>query len=232
MPTFAEQLEAATAKLDALLVPAPATVVEETLQLSAVDAVDRITTELTKGVSQERATYLKSVLADLAKNNWETTSFISIKVLDDPTQIKPETAKIAPLQSLTTGEPDIHFATNLKTTIGKAQLIQKFLSDPTAIKKSKLTDKLDDIYTMFSLTKDDLENSYDLSWKISDLVSALQRAIKLERLVDGGGVEKSEAAAPAPATVWPRDMAKAEFDPVKKAYVPEASVWNDAPSQR
>ena len=225
MPTLQEQLAVATAKLDSLLpVEQP-----KTVELSPSDAMAKVVDELKKGaLTQERALYLSDVLSEIAKVNSEgTNTSIKIKEVNDPDQIKPETAPIATLQTLTTGKPDSQFATNLHQVIGKAQLIQKLLLDRVALRKGKLSDKLEEIVKLFGLSDDDMTSECELRWTIGDLVGQLQSAVRLERLVDGD-VAKSEAPTPAAAgapTVWPADMARAEFDPVTKAYKKNTPTW-------
>jgi hypothetical protein len=237
MSKFADDLKATTAKLDALLAPAstPAPA-EEQLQLSAAEVVARISDEMLAGnCSPERVTYMKSVLDDLAKSHWEQTTYHApIKIVDDLTQLKPNTATIAPSQLLSIPNVPIPSNATHPNLLTKAQLIQKLLNDKAAlavaITKSKLTDKLDEIYKVFGISSDELETEYDLRWKVGDLITQLQSAVKLERLVDG--VKKAEETKPVAEPTWPRDMTRAEFDPVAKAYKPETSPWDDAPSQR
>lgn len=235
MPTVEEQLAAATSTLDALMsaaTPAPE-------QLSAVEVVGKIAAELKGEVTKERAEYLSQVLDALTKNNWEATSFIGIKVINDPMQIKPETASIAPLQTLSTGKPDSLFATNLRTakdeigkltTAKKAELITALLtSQREVLQKSKLTDKLGEIKDLFSLSDDDMNDGYEIRWKVGDLISALLQAIKLENLVEGSSTSKQDEPAPAATSkneaAWPNDMAAAKFDPVEKSYKREEPAW-------
>jgi hypothetical protein len=254
MPTLAEQLEAATSKLDALLAtPAAATAPTETVQqMTPQEAMLHITDELSKGVSKERAEYLKSVVSEIAKNNFESNGegAISIKMVNDPMQIKPGTAPIAPIQSLSSATPESNFADNM-SAVQKVALIVKMLTNPAELKeriaKSALTDKMDQIKSMFGLKEADMEDTYDVRWKIGDLIGVLQNAIKLEQFVNGGNdstaktattpeaqppvpppssLGKAEKEAPANA-VWPRDMAAAKFDPVKKAYEPDKNVWSE-----
>lgn len=237
MPTFSEQLAAASTALDAMLAPPPPT---ETMQtMTAAEALAAITTELANTeVTKDRAAYLKSVLGELSKNNFESTSTVELKVLNDPTLIKPTTAT-GSIQALGAATPDSNFASNT-SSVQKIALVVKALIDKadlkTRIEKSALTAKLDDIKSMFGLTDDDMKNTYDVRWKVGDLIGVLQDAIKLEKLVNGSTtkddttvvVETAKAAAPAapvPEPAWPRDMAGAKFDPVKKAYEPEVSPW-------
>lgn len=243
MPTFSEQIAAANAKLEALMAPPP--VEEKTVQVTAAEALLSITDELTAeaGVTKDRAAYLRSVLSDLSKN-YESKTVIEIKVLNDPMQIKPVTETIGTIQSLATAQPDSSMASNL-TGVGKAQLIQKLLVDKIELKKSALTDKMEQIKAMFMLTDADLSDSYDLRWKIGDLLGVLQNAIKLETMINGvpattappapgfapaaappaGAGAAFKAAETDPAPVWPRDMASAKFDPVKKSYEAEPFAW-------
>lgn len=245
MPTLFEQVDAANAKLDALLA-APATVAAPTaepVEMTAAEALLHITDELSKGVSTERATYLKGIVTEIAKNNFEShgEGAMPIKIVNDPTQIKPGTAPIAPVQSLTSATPESNFADNM-SAIQKVALIVKMLTDKEELKariaKSALTDKMAQIKSMFGLTDTDMKDSYDVRWKVGDLISLLQDAIKMENFVSGGGsTSKAEpavtpaappaslASTPAAQDVWPRDMAIAKFDPVKKAYEPELNVW-------
>lgn len=246
MPTLSEQVDAANAKLDALLV-APAAAAAppaETVEMTAAEALLHITDELSKGVTAERATYLKGIVSEISKNNFESTGegAISIKVVNDPMQIKPGTAPIAPIQSLTSATPESNFADNM-SAVQKVGLIVKMLTDKEELKariaKSALTDKMAQIKSMFGLTDTDMKDSYDVRWKVGDLISLLQDAIKMENFVSGSSTSKAEpevttaaspasiASTPAPRApeVWPRDMAIAKFDPVKKAYEPEPNVW-------
>jgi hypothetical protein len=248
MPTISEQIAAANAKLDALVTAAVPAPVEQTVKLTMPEALVSITDELAKDtVTKERAAYLRSVLGELAKN-FEATSFIELKVLNDPDLIKPVTEKIGTIQSLTVASPDSGFASNL-TGVAKAQLIQKLLLDKVELKKSALTDKLEQIKSMFALNDADLNDSYDLRWKIGDLIGVLQNAIKLETMINGvpapaattttatgapqapafgGGVGAGGGMTKAAAEpLWPRDMASAKFDPVKKAYEPEPTAWGN-----
>lgn len=241
MPTFAEQIAAANAKLEALMVAA-APADESTVKLTAAEALVSITDELaSETVTKERATYLRSVLGDLAKN-FEATSFIALKVLNDPDLIKPVTERIGTIQSLAAAAPDSGFASNL-TGIAKAQLIQKLLLDKVELKKSALTDKLEQIKAMFALSDTDMNDSYDMRWKIGDLIGVLQNAIKLEVMINGAptaapAVPAPAVGAPSPAgassagasmfkAAWPRDMAGAKFDPVTKSYAPESPAWGN-----
>lgn len=231
MLTLAEQISAANAKLDTILAPA-----EVVKQLTVADALVQISAELAKeSVTKERATYLRSVLDEIAKSNFESTTTIPLKVLDDPTQIKPVTESVGgTIQTLGAATPDSGFASNM-TGIAKAQLLKKLLSDKVELTKSKLTDKMDQIQSMFSLTDKDMEESYDISWKIGDLIRLLQNSIKLENMVGAGSTTKSgeepvaKSATPQPA-VWPADMASAKFDPIKKQYEEPALAWgSDSP---
>lgn len=228
MPTLPDALTAANAKIESMLADV-SKAEQSTKQLTAAECVAQIGKELRSPVTKERGAYLRSVFESLAKNNWEATSFAPLKEFNDPDQIKPETENIGTITSLTTGKPDSTFASNL-TTAKKAELIAKLLTNPEAIKKSKMTDKMDDIMSMFSLNNDDLTREYDLRWKVGDLISALQTAIKLERLVDGNSTSKSVPAdsvvekAIAP-DVWPSDMATAKLDPLTKKYVRDDLSW-------
>lgn len=232
MPTVTETLSETNAKLEAMLAASAPSVTEEEKTLPAEEALQFISAELAKATTTpERKLYLKSLLAELAKNNWESTQPIAIKVVNDPMQQTPKTEPAPTLQGNSTAEPDSNFCSNM-SALQKAQTIQKFLLDQPAlkleVKKSALTDKLDQIKKMFGLTDADLKDSYDLSWKVGDLIRLLQNAVKLEELV-GDDVTKAEPAKtekPAePAALWPRDMAGAKFDPVKKAYDPEPNPW-------
>lgn len=249
MPTLSEQVDAANVKLDALLA-APATVAAPTaepVEMTAAEALLHITDELSKGVSTERAIYLKGIVTEIAKNNFEShgEGAMPIKIVNDPTQLKPGTAPIAPVQSLTSATPESNFADNM-SAVQKVALIVKMLTDKEELKariaKSALTEKMAQIKSMFGLTDTDMKDSYDVRWKVGDLISLLQDAIKMENFVSGGGskddsTSKAEpvatpaappaslASTPAAPDVWPRDMAIAKFDPVKKAYEPEPNVW-------
>lgn len=236
-----EQLDAAQAKLDALLAAmnAPEPAAETTQTVTAAQALGMITEELSKDISKERAAYLKSVVEELAKSGFESTTVVEIKVLHDPTQLLPKTEPSPTLQSIAAASPESGFASNM-SAVQKVALIQKLLINSAELKKSAISDKLDEIQTLFGLTDDDMEDSYDMSWKIRDLVVLLQNAAKIETVI--GGVKKS-ATTPAPTAapttmskpitkskpetepVWPRDMASAKFDPVTKSYAPEANDW-------
>lgn len=232
MPTLSEQLTETTAKLDALLAAVSgATAATEEKKLSPAEALTEIAEELGKAtITKERAEYLKTVLAEIAKGGWESNSntpAISIKIVNDPMQQKPKTESIGTLQSLATGTPGSSSFTVGGTTAQKAAVIQKMLLEPVELKKSALTDKLGDIKKMFGLSDEDLKNEYDLSWKVGDLIRLLQNAVKLEQLVDGKtDTEKASSKTDEPPAVWPRDMAVAKFDAVKKAYEPEKSPWD------
>lgn len=224
--TFAEELAAATAKIDALLVapPAPAPSEDGMVKMTAADALVKISAELASTtVTKERAEYLKTVLGELSKN-FEATSFISIKEIKDPTQLLPKTESIGTIQSLAAAAPDSGFASNM-TGVQKAQLIQKLLTDKAELKKSAVTEKLDAIKSMFGLTDADLKDTYDLRWKIGDLIGLVQDAVKLEQLI--GEPSEPTPAKKAADAAWPRDMAGAKFDPVTKAYEPSKSAWDD-----
>lgn len=234
MPTLQEQLDENKARLNALLAPA-STEPAEKMDASAVLAA--VADELKKGnVSKERAAYLESVVADVAKFHFEQTSFTPLKFLNDPDQIKPQTASVgaSTIQALVTASPQTHFASNATTAIKAAVLIHKLLVNPELIQKGQYSDKLEDLMDFFGLKKEDLKEEYDLRWKVGDLVCALQQAAKLEQFVSKAAKEAEEkapgapekavekAAAPSggvlPEMVWPSDMAKAKFDPVAKGY--------------
>lgn len=251
MPTLPEQIASATAKLDAFLPSAsPADAAQK---LTAAEIFEQLGKERKGTVSKERAAYHTELLATLAKNNYEATSFTPLKVIDDPMRTNPESASIGTVQSLTTGTPDSLFSTNLRTAMSvaqKAALIQKVLTNPDKIQKGVFSDKLDDIVDLFGFTKEDMDQECELRWKISDLVYQLQSAAKLERLVEkASGAEKPvvkadektiektavtepakttetpDASKLAPTDGWPADMAGAVFDPVAKQYKREELPW-------
>jgi hypothetical protein len=231
--TFAEQLADATAKLDTLLAsPTPVVAGAETTQkMTAAEALLFITQELASAtVTKERGAYLKSVLEELAKNNWEQTSHIELKLLNDPMQIKPVTESIGgTLQTLAAASPESGFASNM-SALQKVQAIAMLIVNKEELRKSTLTDKMDSIKSMFGLSEEDLKDSYDVRWKIGDLIGVLQDAIKLENFVGGGSAKKNEPTAPVEPTtelVWPHDMASAQFDPVAKAYKKEPLAWGN-----
>lgn len=212
-----------------------------------------INEELSKsGITQERAAYLRSVLAEITKAlNFEdvaSTPAISIKVINDPDQVKPATANSS-LKTIGDGAPNpsnlqdnrktisitsIESPTpvnNFASSLAKAEAIQAILvGGPTELKKSKLTDKFDEIKSMFKITEEDLKgDGYNLRWKIGDLISLLQNAIRLEELT-GGDVSKEATtkAAKSPATkpaAWPRDMASAKFDEKAGVFKNEPGAW-------
>lgn len=238
MPTLAEQVAAVTAvsaKLDSLLTATP---VETTVELTTAEAVAHISAELAKGgLLEPRAKYLSTVLADVAKVNSEgTNTSIQIKVVNDPLQIKPNTESIATIQTLSTLKPDSHFASNLHSVIGKAELIQKLLLDRAAIAKGKVSDKYEEIVKLFGFTEDDLKSECELRWKISDLIGQLQTAARLESLVEKSETPVKDApteTTPTGSPVWPDDMAQAKFDPVAKSYTKPELPWGyDQTSQR
>lgn len=234
MPTISEQVAATNAKLDSLLTTPTVTPVETTVELPPANAVVRIAEELAKGeVTKARAEYLSTVLAEIAKVNSEgTNTSISIKIVNDPTQIKPSTESIAGIASLTTLKPDNGFSSNISSVLHKMQLIQKLLNDREALRKGKVSDKLDDIIRIFGLTDDDLQSECELSWKVGDLVRQLQSAARIENLVEKSG-SKDDDATPPVAAVWPADMADAKYDPVEKGYEKTELPWgHDTASRR
>lgn len=229
MPSLAEQLAAASAKLDSLI-PVAKSEPEQVVELSAAEALTSVSAELAKAeLSDERRKYLGEVLAEVAKVNSEgTNTSIKIKVLNDPDQIKPSTATIATIQTLTTGKPDSLFASNLKQVIGKAELIQKLLNDREKLAKGKVSDKLEDIKKLFGLSEEDMSSECELRWTVSDLVSQLQSAVKLERMIEKAASEAQtteKSAAAEDDKGWPKDMAGAKFDPLKKAYDLPQPKW-------
>lgn len=240
MPTVAEKLsttKAAIAQLLKAAAPPETTPTEQTLP--AAEVVASVSAELKGEVTKERAAYLAGVLEALSKNNWEATSFIPIKELKDPMKIEPQEVSIATLQNLAAGKPDSLFATNLSTA-KKAAIIAKLAMSPELIRKSAMTDKLEEIKGMFGLSEDDMDQSYEVRYKVGNLIDALINAIKLENLI---GTEKSEPAEKTTAPeekkpeekkpetvaddVWPADMASAQkqFDPVSKAYKKAELTW-------
>lgn len=224
MSTLAETLAAHSAKLSQLT-GAP----EQQVQtLKAAEALAEIAKELQRGeLTKERADVIVAALAELQKNNWEATSWTPIKEVNDPTQLKPKTERAPTIQQLTTGKPDSHFATNL-TTAQKAQLIHKLLTDPQqAIAKGVYSDKLEEMMKMFGLTEDDLDDEYDLRWKVGDLLTQLYRASQLENLVSKSapGKAASPEAPVAKSAAWPLDMASAKYDPVAKSYQKPELTW-------
>lgn len=245
MPTVAELLAQTNKQLDALLVDKPADSKEEPEQkLAAADVMAAVAEELKAGsVSKERGEYLRTVLESLAKSSWEGTGNTwkpVIRILNDPMQIKPVTVKGPTIQSMTTGTPDSHWATNQNRVLSlkqKAEIIAKMILAPEVIQKGAYSDKLDDLKSFFGISDDDLKEEYDLRWKVGDLVSALQQAVKLEQFVSKAApAEKTEtekAAAEKISTekaaaepfIWPRDMAGAKFDQEKKRFLKDESPF-------
>lgn len=89
--------------------------------------------------------------------------------------------------------------------------------------------KLDEVKSLFKIDDSKLLDEYDLRWKISELVSALQQAAKLEEIL--GSTEKSEEKAPtAKADSWPRDMASAGYDSKRGVYKSDDPSWGHDPA--
>jgi hypothetical protein len=230
MPTLTETLTETNARLEALLGTGGEKPADEKLPADEVLAL--IAAEVKAGnVTKARAEYHQQVLATLAKNNFEATEFAKLKELNDPTQIKPKTETISLVQT----KPQTHFASNLSTAM-KAELIKRLIGEPAIITKGEYKDKLDDLQGFFGLSDKDMEDSYEISWKVGDLVRALQQAVKLENFVakstekGDDGTEKSVKSLLGDG-VWPADMAGAEFDPVAKAYTRKPSAWGSDSSK-
>jgi len=246
MPTFAEQIAATNAKLDALIAgpPPPAPPAPEELKLTPAEALATITAELNKSdTTPDRATYLKSVLAEIAKSHWEATSFIQLKVLHDPL-LQVATTTVTPVANASTGPAATGFSSNAPLTgMAKAQEMQKLIVDRDALKKaiekSRLTDKMAEIKTVFQIADTEMESEYDLRWKIGDIVDMLQKAIKLEQFVGDPMLAPVAAPYAPPGTTpptptsftandkspWPADMAKAKFDDKEGLFKAELPSW-------
>lgn len=203
--TINEQLADMAAKLEGLL---PGEEITEELQVSAQELLAKVAAELAMPVTKKRAAYLQEVVA---KANWEgANTYIAIKVVNDPLRQKEGTESIPALGTLSSSPPG---NTNWSYA-QKADLIAKLLQDPKKlgefIEKSALTDKLDDIKEMFAISDDDLKSDYEVSWKVGDLIRALQTAIKVERLVQkaagDAGTEQTD----------PQTEKQPEIDPEKK----------------
>lgn len=239
MPTAAEILAASQSKLDQILAETAPKPVEKTLTLSVPEAAVQVAYELGKSdIGDERRLYLSEVMHEIAKVNSEgTNTSISIKVIDDPMRQKESTERIATIQTLASAKPDSVFATNLHAVIGKAdlettegkfQLAMALLTDREKLRKSDLTDALDDLQTMFGLTDDDMKNSYDISWRVGDAIRALADAAKVERILKKSDDRKADAVA-----AWPADMTSAKFDAVTKSYSKDELPWGyDQASKR
>lgn len=248
MPTLAEQIAATDAKLDLMIASggtAPASS-EPTTEVTVTEALDMINAELQKkdAITKERAAYLRTVLAEITKAlNFEDLPALelpfTIKVSDPaadkvhPTtatgtvQNPPVPADILPQQRTTMNAanlPPQAVATNFSSNLAKAEAIQKtLLAGPSEIRKSKYSDKLDEIKDMFGITEDDLKgDEYQLRWKLGDLLKILQDAVKLERLT--GSVETEKAAGPQ---LWPSDMASATFDEKAGVFKNDPGKWAD-----
>jgi hypothetical protein len=242
MPTIKEQLSATVGVIDSLLLSVKKSD-EEPAKMAASEVVTSIAAELAGDVSDERKKYLQGILEALAKSNFESTSFVSIKVVNDSDQIKPETVNAFTVQSIIAAVKtgDTHWAANLRqaafSSSQKAEIIKHFLMNREDIAKGQFSDKLDQVKSMFGLSDEELRDDCDVRWKVSDLLYQLTQAAKLERMVEGGKgtgtVEAEKSAAPKGepetkpkvAEVWPIDMAKAEFDPKAGGYKEEELFW-------
>lgn len=205
MPTLTEELATSNAKLDALLTPEPTpTPAPEPLELSTQEVLEKMSAELANPLSVERGKYLSETLSTLSKGNWEgKNTFIPLPEKSNPDMVKPGTEKIAPIGTLASSAGDTHWSYNLKTVMGKAQLITDVVRTPAKIpefialiEKSALTDSFDDIKSMFGITDEDLKDEYSVRWKIGDAVSALQTAIKVERITAKAKASKSDTTDP------------------------------------
>lgn len=254
MTTSLEAITAANAKLDSLL---SSTTPEQQPSaagddLSPAAAIKSIAAELedSKTLTKQRAEYLASVLGDVskavgdatAKGNWEATTpleSISVRVTA-ATDRRPAPTRtiIDPLNLTSSGKPvgSTYAATAVKAEkvaqianlLVDSDALKKFLDDGS-VAKSAASDKLAEILTLFGLDEADLKDTYEVRWKIGDLLQLLQNQIKLERMLAVGGTttEKTEKAAGAATgdDVWPRDMASAKYDEKKQAYEKEPSRW-------
>lgn len=212
-----ETLAAASAKLNTLA----GTTDESAQVVTGTELVAKMAEELAAGVTKERAAQLAKMLTELQKNNWESTTWIRIKEVNDPTQLKPKTEPSPTIQQLSSGTPATTFSSNMAKA-EKIEFIANLIRSPEAIRKGVYSDKFDELVKMFGLTEEDLAEEYGINWKVSDLVCQLQRAAKLEQLVEKSAPVQ---ARPEMTTTWPLDMAAAKFDPVAKAYVKTETPW-------
>lgn len=250
--TLAEQLAATTAKIDGLLVDKSAeeSVKPDPEQLTAAELVAKVAAELATEPSKERTAYLKGVLEQLAKNNFEITEYQApaMKEVKDPFRREDPTRELKSIEALVAGDAPsvqkgVKKAASEFTGEEKVAIITKLLSNKELLQKSQLTEKFDEICDTFGITESDLKDEYSVRWKIGDLLGALQTAIKVERLVGGASVDKATTVKNTEALpekkpetfsedVWPSDMAAAKVDPVSKAYVkPDLKFGNDKPAQ-
>lgn len=87
--------------------------------------------------------------------------------------------------------------------------------------------KLGEVMALFKIDGSKLRDEYDLRWKVSELVSALQQAAKLEEIIDApAATAKTETVEKASTSeAWPRDMAGAKYDEKAGVYKSDDPTW-------
>lgn len=257
MPTLAEQIASANAKLTSLLETATQPAADDTREVSSAEALQLIGAELaTQGISKERRAYLTTALQEITKAlSFEDVNeplAIKITVIEsDADKISPVTATGSASSPESMPKPSVESAnrktldlttigdntavTSFSSNLAKAEAIQKLLVNKVELRKSKVTDKIDEIKKLFGVTDDDLEgDEYQLRWKIGQLINLLLDAARLEALT-GSEIAKSSSTS-APETkreVWPADMASAQFDEKAGVFKNDALRWGlDGNSER
>ena len=105
-----------------------------------------------------------------------------------------------------------------KAAEGKADKLSTAVRDEIA-KAGPVTTKLEQLKELLKIDPD--LDSYDLRWRVSELVGLMSQYAQIEAIVE----DVAKSARPRAEMVWPSNLANATFDRAKGAFVPESLTW-------